>query len=203
MDAPYFFEPAEVPLHRDNADKSAWIEEAALPGEVIKQHEAAGKPWLPRRALFVAGGILSNFPIDVFHDYSLIEPSRSTFGVTLELDMRAAGVVRHWQTLQADEGLSKDAYIRTLRGVRAAPPHIATALGRFSLRLGILEPWFWCPTRERGCRLFDLSIAGVEGRRCCHDLLDGGPVAEIRAPLRSECYQHLRSYPNSPLMSRP
>lgn len=66
VEVPYFFEPVEVPLHRDNADKSAWLEEAAFPGEVIKQHEAAGKPWLPRRALFVAGGILSNSPSTCF-----------------------------------------------------------------------------------------------------------------------------------------
>ncbi len=92
MAVPYFFEPVVVPLDRDKADKAAWIEEAAFSRQVIARSEAEGKPWLPERALFVDGGVLSNFPIDVFHDHSLAEPGRPTFGVKLQLDVRAADV---------------------------------------------------------------------------------------------------------------
>ena len=92
MAVPYFFEPVTVRFDRDSADEQAWITEAGFPAKTIARCKAEGRHWLPKQSLFVDGGVLSNFPIDVFHDYSAAVPSRPTFGVKLELDVRAVEI---------------------------------------------------------------------------------------------------------------
>lgn len=67
MSIPLFFEPVIIPLPENVGD--AWRELGHF-----------GDP--PRRAVLVDGGIMSNFPIDVFHRRSQI-PFRPTLGVKL------------------------------------------------------------------------------------------------------------------------
>lgn len=89
MAVPFFFEPVAVKLDRAAADPAAWKSKAAFPDELIEHPPRKDGYWLPKRSLFVDGGVLSNFPIDAFHDYSRDAPTRPTFGVKLELDLRA------------------------------------------------------------------------------------------------------------------
>jgi NTE family protein len=71
MSIPYFFQPVRIsPLPATQAARTAWDEEAHWDGD------------LPTQALFVDGGVMSNFPIDAFHQYERT-PSRPTFGVKL------------------------------------------------------------------------------------------------------------------------
>ena len=80
MSIPYFFQPMEVkPLPKSREHEKMWDTMAGL----ICKNE---KRW-PDRGLFVDGGIISNFPINVFHDYSQV-PRCPTFGVKLQLDRR-------------------------------------------------------------------------------------------------------------------
>lgn len=80
MSIPYFFEPLRI---------------ASLPSgpEALKRWSKVGyyakmeKGGVPKYAVFVDGGIMSNFPIDVFHDYTGI-PAAPTFGVKLQYDNR-------------------------------------------------------------------------------------------------------------------
>jgi NTE family protein len=71
MSIPYFFQPVTVgPLPRTPAAEAAWKEEARWDGAP------------PAQALFVDGGTMSNFPINLFHRHDR-PPTRPTFGVKL------------------------------------------------------------------------------------------------------------------------
>jgi len=80
MAIPFFFEPLII----DN-----------LPGgmnAIARWQDVGFNPFkekgLPKKAVFVDGGVLSNFPIDVFHQKGAI-PRMPTFGVKLQYDNRA------------------------------------------------------------------------------------------------------------------
>lgn len=80
MSIPFFFHPMKVTgIPKDINAEARWEK---LAGYLIKEE---GK--LPDQVLFMDGGIMSNFPIDVFHNPSAI-PKAPTFGVKLELDRR-------------------------------------------------------------------------------------------------------------------
>lgn len=53
-----------------------------------KWREATGgyEGGAPSEVRFIDGGIVSNFPIDIFHDYQSSTPAAPTFGVKLEID---------------------------------------------------------------------------------------------------------------------
>jgi NTE family protein len=69
MSIPIFFHPLKVKIE-DKVKKEDWNSCVKYKGE------------LPRVAYFVDGGILSNFPIDVFHKSNVV-PRLPTFGVKL------------------------------------------------------------------------------------------------------------------------
>ena len=74
MSVPLFFSPLKItsiPDHPEN--KLAWKNQT----NYIGPH--------PEEVMFVDGGIMSNFPIDVFHAHDKV-PQRPTFGVKLGLD---------------------------------------------------------------------------------------------------------------------
>jgi NTE family protein len=81
MSIPFFFEPYEVKgLPHDELDplppvsksyKELWQEYAGYSGPI------------PTNAKFVDGGMLSNFPINIFHRTDNLAPTRPTFGVRL------------------------------------------------------------------------------------------------------------------------
>lgn len=74
MSIPLFFKPFEIgDLPSD--------ENAIIRWNRIGKHRGA----IPEKAIFVDGGIMSNFPIDIFHLKGSI-PSRPTFGVKLGLE---------------------------------------------------------------------------------------------------------------------
>jgi len=81
MSVPYFFHPLvienlpEGPEALDN-----WRKLAKYYGEV------------PNKAYFVDGGLMSNFPIDVFHNKSVV-PRLPTFGVRLGVDRNQANKI--------------------------------------------------------------------------------------------------------------
>ncbi|HET9502130.1 MAG TPA: patatin-like phospholipase family protein [Hymenobacter sp.] len=84
MSIPLFFQPyRRTPLPgSDPADpatnqryRAAWVE-LGYTGEI------------PREAMFMDGGIMSNFPIDLFHDNTRV-PAAPTFGVKLGIDRGA------------------------------------------------------------------------------------------------------------------
>jgi NTE family protein len=81
MSIPYFFETFRV---RDLPDspqvRARW---AKVGVDLTKENGDK----VPAHALFVDGGITSNFPIDAFHDISKV-PTRPTFGVKLQYDDR-------------------------------------------------------------------------------------------------------------------
>jgi NTE family protein len=84
MSIPYFFEPLKInSLPQGAAAAKRW---KALAGFISKNEGG-----VPKDALFIDGGIMSNFPIDVFHDTSKI-PDAPTFGVKLELDHRRKSI---------------------------------------------------------------------------------------------------------------
>ncbi len=68
MSIPLFFQPFVIDVK--NGNEKDW-------DEIVKFH---GEP--PANAIFVDGGIMSNFPIDVFHNRNII-PRLPTFGVKL------------------------------------------------------------------------------------------------------------------------
>jgi len=80
MSIPFFFYPFYVKnLPQEDAMREKWDKLAGY-----KVDEEGG---IPKVALFIDGGVMSNFPIDVFHDpYNI--PIAPTFGVKLELDQR-------------------------------------------------------------------------------------------------------------------
>lgn len=73
MSIPYFFEPYEVSdlPNAGKANDPKWDEYARYTGKV------------PEKVKFVDGGILSNFPINVFHRSDYKVPKRPTFGARL------------------------------------------------------------------------------------------------------------------------
>ena len=80
MSIPFFFEPQRIDLRwaraREVEVRHQWAERANYRGP------------LPREVLFVDGGVMSNFPIDLFHEEGQI-PNRPTIGVKLGLDRRS------------------------------------------------------------------------------------------------------------------
>lgn len=82
MSIPFFFEPLRVAnVPGDDAAKQRWKEMAG--------YDTDNDPTaiVPTTALFVDGGIMSNFPIDAFHETDKV-PRMPTFGVKLEYDQR-------------------------------------------------------------------------------------------------------------------
>ena len=82
MSIPFFFRPMRVDLKklpRTPELRDLWDQEAGY-----QYDEEKG---LPAEAMFIDGGIMSNFPIDVFHTPNCI-PAAPTFGAKLELDQR-------------------------------------------------------------------------------------------------------------------
>ena len=81
MSIPFFFEPLILKgLPRDEAARERW--------HAVGYDTRTEKGGVPRRAVFVDGGIMSNFPIDVFHSPRSV-PRMPTFGVKLQYDDRA------------------------------------------------------------------------------------------------------------------
>ena len=82
MSIPFFFEPLRIePLPDGAAAWERWNRHAGL----YREQTSDGQP--PDRALFVDGGLLSNFPINAFH-VSDRAPRMPTFGVKLQYDNR-------------------------------------------------------------------------------------------------------------------
>ncbi|WP_187271087.1 patatin-like phospholipase family protein [Neolewinella aurantiaca] len=81
MSIPFFFEPVRADLSwvnkSDEATRKNWVDRANYHGE------------LPGEVLFVDGGVMSNFPIDLFHKEDQI-PNRPTIGIKLGADRRAS-----------------------------------------------------------------------------------------------------------------
>lgn len=80
MSIPYFFQPLTV---RNIPAGTAAIQQ----WEQLAGYDIQAEKRLPKTVLFIDGGIVSNFPIDVFHNPGAI-PRVPTFGVKLELDKR-------------------------------------------------------------------------------------------------------------------
>jgi NTE family protein len=71
MSIPYFFSPLRIPnIPAGEEAKIKWAEMVSFMGEP------------PNECFFVDGGILSNFPIDVFHNRNTV-PRLPTFGIRL------------------------------------------------------------------------------------------------------------------------
>lgn len=82
MAIPLFFEPLRISnIPNDENAKQRWKDEA---GYAVGVDPTA---IIPETAMFVDGGIMSNFPIDAFHSHSRV-PRMPTFGVKLEYDQR-------------------------------------------------------------------------------------------------------------------
>lgn len=86
MSIPFFFEPQRVSLAwaagREEEARRNWKQLAGFRGN------------LPEEVLLVDGGIMSNFPIDVFHEADTI-PQRPTIGVKLGADRNEVKTVRN------------------------------------------------------------------------------------------------------------
>jgi NTE family protein len=84
MAIPFFFEPQRASLQWTDEDQDAvrrrWRHKAGFHGE------------LPEEVIFVDGGVMSNFPIDVFHEPDVI-PMQPTIGVKLGIDRRHARTI--------------------------------------------------------------------------------------------------------------
>jgi len=84
MSIPYFFQPMKVKrIPKGPEAEKRWEELAGY--RIVEEGR------LPSEVLFIDGGIMSNFPIDVFHNTTKV-PSAPTFGVKLELDKRLKNV---------------------------------------------------------------------------------------------------------------
>ena len=89
MSIPFFFQPmriGNVPQPRNPSDaqdpvNKNWKDLAGYSSDTDKS------AIVPKNALFVDGGIMSNFPIDAFHSHGRV-PKMPTFGVKLEYDQR-------------------------------------------------------------------------------------------------------------------
>lgn len=73
MSVPFFFVPFEIDNipHAGEDDNLNWMKEATYNGPV------------PKKAKFVDGGMISNFPINIFHSKPGAMPRKPTFGVKL------------------------------------------------------------------------------------------------------------------------
>ena len=81
MSIPYFFSPVVVGnIPQGTAAKKNWDDMVSFTGE------------LPASCSFVDGGILSNFPIDVFHKTNSV-PRLPTFGIRLGDDRNKANTI--------------------------------------------------------------------------------------------------------------
>lgn len=76
MAIPVFFEPFKVDVPQHVQDRSSFQQQKALAAEKRKQET--------KTTSFVDGGILSNFPINVFHNPNIKVARMPTFGVKLE-----------------------------------------------------------------------------------------------------------------------
>ena len=75
MSIPVFFHPYTVKdIPQGDGTWEKWKEKTGYVGGA------------PKEAKFVDGGMVSNFPIDIFHDYRTPTPAAPTFGVKLEID---------------------------------------------------------------------------------------------------------------------
>jgi NTE family protein len=81
MSVPYFFEPFRIdPIPQSPAIDAAWddfLDSSVTPGSLTLT---------PRAAMFVDGGLLSNFPISEFHRSDNKAPTMPTFGIKLGYD---------------------------------------------------------------------------------------------------------------------
>jgi NTE family protein len=83
MSVPFFFHPYRVdPIPGDGAARELWQQHVNFDG------------YLPGAAVFVDGGIMSNFPIDIFHRHGHV-PTAPTFGVKLGTDKRTSTEIAH------------------------------------------------------------------------------------------------------------
>jgi len=74
MSVPYFFSPLKISnIPQGQIAKKNWSDTVSFDGE------------LPQEVFFVDGGVMSNFPIDVFHKKNSV-PRLPTFGVRLGID---------------------------------------------------------------------------------------------------------------------
>ena len=74
MSIPLFFQPLRIEnIPSTKTQKELWYECVRYVGPV------------PKQVLFVDGGIMSNFPIDIFHNHNKV-PTHPTFGVKLGVD---------------------------------------------------------------------------------------------------------------------
>lgn len=83
MSIPGFFAPYRLPSLPVDVATKIWQE--VKPGLVAK---ARGPHFLPKQHCFVDGGVLSNFPINAFHNPKRV-PLRPTFGIKLQWDETA------------------------------------------------------------------------------------------------------------------
>lgn len=79
MSIPFFFEPLRLSVPQDDGAVRRWRDAVG--------YDAAQEGGLPSQGIFVDGGVISNFPIHLFHNYSRM-PTRPTFGVKLQQDER-------------------------------------------------------------------------------------------------------------------
>ncbi|MCP9236831.1 patatin-like phospholipase family protein [Lewinella sp. JB7] len=84
MSIPFFFTPKRVSLRwtegKEEEVRRQWRKLAGYTGE------------LPEEILFVDGGVMSNFPIDLFHEADTV-PQRPTIGVKLGVDRKHASKI--------------------------------------------------------------------------------------------------------------
>ncbi len=76
MAIPIFFEPLKIPVPQNVQGRSSLQQQKASAADI--ENKAV------KKVSFVDGGILSNFPINVFHDPSIQFARMPTFGVKLE-----------------------------------------------------------------------------------------------------------------------
>jgi NTE family protein len=82
MSIPYFFEPLIIEnLPQGPEAMNRWYDLAKFKGVI------------PEKAYFVDGGIMSNFPIDLFHKFNTV-PRLPTFGVKLGVDRNKANDIK-------------------------------------------------------------------------------------------------------------
>jgi len=83
MAVPFMFEPFIRKRDVMSQDKELWKEKAGFSDNQLIQD-----PFLPDRSVLLDGGVMSNFPIDVFTDYQKTHIQRPTFGVKLSFEKR-------------------------------------------------------------------------------------------------------------------
>ncbi len=90
MSIPVFFKPYKLPLRiRNPAHLTLWREKAGMNDRDLDPGRKP--PFPPAQACFIDGGVLSNFPIDAFHNTRKV-PTRPTFGVKLQWDDRSHAI---------------------------------------------------------------------------------------------------------------